>query len=76
MIRDCYWFENHTWWRVTKKAPCLPDVIHHRKSEQYIGKIPLEIVNVDIYYLNRDYCDDRIDDVTDGAVLLQRENLF
>ena len=75
MMRDCYWFENHTWWRVTTKAPCLPDVIHNRKSEQYIDKIPLDILNADIYHL-RLYCDDTIGDVTDGAVLLEREIFF
>ena len=74
VIRDCYWFENYTWWRVTKKAPCLPDVIHHRKSLKYIGERDLSYLYVKISDINKGYCGDGIQNVTSGAVRLERKN--
>ena len=74
VIKDCYWFESYTWWRITKKAPCLPDIIYHRKSHLYIDQTDLEYLNQRIGQTNDDYCDDKIQTVTNGALMLKRKN--
>ena len=73
VIRDCYWFENYTWWRVAKKAPCWPEVIHHRKSLKYIDAKDLDYLAVKISDISKGYCDDGIQNVTRGAVRLERK---
>ena len=73
VIRDCYWFENYTWWRITKKAPCLPDVIYHRKSLKYIDMTDVTNLGVKISGVNSGYCPDGIQKITDDTVLLERK---
>ena len=36
--KDCYWFEKLTWWRKTKTAPCLPDVIEIKNDDSMINE--------------------------------------
>ena len=74
VIRDCYWFENYTWWRITKKAPCLPDVIYHKKSLEYIDKTDLVYLGVKISDINSSYCPNGIKNISKDAVLLERKN--
>ena len=56
------------------KVPCLPDVIHHRKSLKYIDERDLSYLYVKISDINKGYCGDGIQNVTSGAVRLERKN--
>ena len=72
---DCYWFEAFTWWRLTKKAPCLPDVIETKRTSAIIYEHSLFNMEEAIKYLNYIYCDWNIQNVRDDSTTLSCKNL-
>ena len=71
VINTCHWFEEFTWWRLAKKAPCLSNVIL-TKSEFDINDEALRNLESEMRSTNNDYCDHRIeDDLRRDAVLLE-----
>ena len=72
VIGKCYWFEKFTWWRLIWKNPCLPDVIQ-KKSKIDINEEDVDYLKGDISVINLN-CDHRIQDISDGAVLLERKS--
>ena len=73
VIYSCYWFEGSAWWRIVKKAPCLPDVIL-RKTERDITSKGVTNLQREIRSTNGRYCDGRIeDDLGRDSVLLERK---
>ena len=71
----CYWFETFPWWRLTRKAPCLPDVIETKRTSSIIFEHSLFTMNEATNYLNDVYCDWSIKDITVGSVTLSRKKM-
>ena len=67
---DGHWFEKFTWWRLTKKAPCLPEYIEIKNDDSIIDRKEISSLMMKIKNL-KDECDYRDGIINNGPVQLQ-----